>query len=132
MKVGVFELATQQIAAAQTAQALTPILDLDGMQAVTLIASLAYGAAGTSVAAVVQTSFDGGSIWVDVARFDFTLASATKVANLNGKLSKAVTAYAALSSEGVLDGVLGDRLRCVVTSVGVYTDTVLSVRASVR
>lgn len=132
MTVGVFDLAIVEIGVALTAQPQTAITDLEGMQAVTITATLAVGTAGSSVAAVIQTSLDDGNTWLDVARFDFTTASATKVANLNGLLSKAVTAYAALASEGVLDGVLGSRLRCVVTSVGTYANTLLSVRAAVR
>jgi hypothetical protein len=128
---GLKDLAAENITVARTASALTSFDDLDGMTAVTLEAAFSYGSGGTSCSAVVQTTFDGTS-WRDIARFDFTLASATKHCNLEGLLSKAVTAYAALASEGVYDGVLGASLRCVITSVGVYANTVLSVRASVR
>lgn len=129
---GVYTLAALGITTALTSSAQTAIDDLDGATAVTLEAALAWGSGGTSIAAVVQTSFDGGTTWRDIARFDFTTASAVKVANLSGLLSKVVTAYAALASEGVFDGVLGDRLRAVITSVGTYVNTTLSVRAAVR
>src|SRR3954468_18140983 len=104
----VYTLASREITGALTAEAQDAILDLDGMTAVTLEARFGYGSGGTSASVTFQTSFDG-STWGDVARFDFTTASATKVANLSGLLSKGVTAYAALGSEGVLDGILGDR-----------------------
>lgn len=129
---GVYTLGALSITTALTGQAQTAIDDLDGMQAVTLEASLSYGSGGTSVMALVQTSLDGGTIWRDVARFAFTTASATKHATLSGMLSKAVTSYAALGSEGVYDSVLGDRLRLVVTTTGTYADTTLTVRAGVR
>lgn len=129
---GTYTLGSLSITAALSAQAQTAIDDLDGMTAVTLESVLAYGSGGTSVAAVVQTSLDGGTLWRDVARFDFTTASATKHATLSGLLSKAVTSYATLSSESVYDSVLGDRLRLVVTSVGTYANTTLTVRAAVR
>jgi hypothetical protein len=128
----VYSLAALSITAALSASAQTAIDDLDGMTAVTLEASFQWGSGGTSCSAVVQTSFDGGTIWRDIARFDFTTATAVKHCNLEGLLSKAVTSYAVLASEGVYDGVLGDQLRAVVTSVGTYANTVLSVRASVR
>lgn len=130
---GVFELAVLPITVAQNAVAQSPgATDLGGMTAVTLEASFLYGSGGTSCSAVAQTTFDGGTTWRDIARFDFTTASATKHCNLEGMLSKAVTPYAALASEGVYDGVLGDQLRAVITSVGTYVNTLLSVRASVR
>lgn len=128
---GVFTLAALGITVAAVTQ-LTPIADLDGMTAVTLEFAFTYGSGGASVSAVVQTTFDGGTSWRDVARADFTTASATKHCSLEGLLSKAMTLYGALAAEGVYDGVLGDQLRCVVTSTGVYANTTLSVRASAR
>lgn len=132
MTVGTYTLAARQMATAVTAEAQTAITDLDGMTAVTLAATLAYGSGGTTITAVCQTSLDGGTTWFDVARFDFTTASATKIVNLSGLLSKAVTSYATLGSDSVFDGVLGDRLRAVITSTGTYASTTLSIRASVR
>lgn len=129
---GVYTLSSLAVSTALTSSAQTAIEDLDGATAVTLEAQFQYGSGGTTCVVVVQTSFDGGSVWRDIARFDFTTASATKHANLSGLLSKAVTAYAALGSEGVYDGVLGDRLRAVITSTGTYANTTLAVRASVR
>lgn len=128
---GVYSLAALSLTTAISASAQTAIVDLDGMTAVTLEARFSYGSGGTSCSALCQTTMDGTN-WIDIASFDFTTASATKHCNLEGLLSKAVTAYAALSANTVYDGVLGDRLRCVVTSVGVYANTTLSVRASVR
>lgn len=129
---GVYTLASLNMTTALTSSAQTAISSLDGMTAVTLEAEFAYGSGGTTCAAVVQTSFDGGTVWIDIARFDFLLSTRKAVCNLEGLLSKAVTTYTALAVEGVIDGVLGDRLRCVVTSTGVYVNTTLAVRASVR
>ena len=124
---GVYTLAATAVTTALTSQAFTAIEDLDGMTAVTLVASFLGGSGGSTCAAVVKTTLDGGTTWLDIARFDFTTSSATKVANLSGLLSKAAAAYAALGSEGVTDGVLGDQLRVDVTSTGTYTNTTLSV-----
>lgn len=128
----VYTLAALQIDVAKDA-ILTPIPSLDGMTAVSLEASFKYGSGGTTCSAIVLTSFDGGTTWRQIARFDFTTASATKVANLSGLLSKAVAAYADLASEGVNDGILGDLLAARVISTGTYAgSTTLSLRASVR
>lgn len=128
----VYTLASLGVTTALTSSAQTAIDDLDGMTAVTLEAAFGYGSAGTTCFAIVQTTFDAGSTWRDIARFDFTTASAVKVANLSGLLSKAVTSYAALASENVLDGVLGDQLRAVISSTGTYVNTTIVIRASVR
>lgn len=129
---GCYTLAALGITTALTSSAQTAIADLEGMTALSLVAALSYGSGGTTVTATIATSFDGGTVWLEIARFDFTTSSETKVANLSGLLSKAVTAYAALNANTVFDGVLGARLRCVVSSSGTYANTTLSVRASVR
>jgi hypothetical protein len=129
---GVYLLAAAPITTALAAVAQSPIAGLAGMTAVTLDFDLAYGSGGITVSALVQTSFDGGTKWRDIARRDFTTASAVWNCNLEGLLSKGMTAYAALADGAVYDGVLGDQLRCVVTSTGTYANTTLSVRASVR
>ncbi len=129
---GLYTLFAGEITTALTNEASEAIVDLDGMNAVSLVAKLGYGSGGTSIAAKVQVSLDG-TTWLDVARFDFTTASATKVANLSGLTAKSAAAYAALGSEGVNDGLLGDRLRAVITSVGTYAGgTTLDIRAAVR
>jgi len=128
---GTYTLAALGITTALTSSIQTEIEDLEGALSATLEARFAYGSGGTTCFVKVQTMIDGTN-WLDIARFDFTTASAVKVANISGLLSKAVTAYAALSAEGVLDGVLGPSLRAVVTSTGTYVDTSLSVRVNVR
>ena len=129
---GLYDLAALQIAAPRAVSLLTPITGLDGMSAVTLEANFQYGSGGTACSAIVATSFDGGTTWRHVARFDFLLATAVKVVNLSGLLSKAVTAYSDLAAEGVADGILGDQLAVYIVSTGTYVNTTLSVRASVR
>lgn len=130
---GVFDLAAIQIGAALPESLLTPIVDLDGMTAVTLDVDFSYGSGGASVSVIVATSFDQGTKWRHIARFDFTTASAVKQCNLEGLLSKGITAYQDLASESVNDGVLGDRLAAIITTTGTYAGgTTLSVRASVR
>jgi hypothetical protein len=129
---GVYTLAALQIGAAMPQSLLTPITELDGMTAVTLEADFSYGSGGTTCIAIVATTFDGGTTWRHIARFDFATASLNKQCNLEGMLSKAVTVYADLAAEGVNDGVLGDQLALILTTTGAYVNTTLSVRASVR
>lgn len=133
MTPAVYVLAAKQITTALAAEAQTAIESLAGASAVTIEAQLQYGSGGTTAIAVVQTRMGAETLWRDVARLDFATSSAIKHCNLNGHLSKAVTAYAVLGAEGVYDGVLGDQLRSVLTTTGTYAgDTVLTVRASVR
>ncbi len=91
----------------------------EGMQNLAIFANFTYGSGGTTCAVIVQTTFDDTN-WIDIARFDFLLASRSAVANLSAALSKAVATVAALGSEGVNDGVLGAKLRAKVTSTGTY------------
>lgn len=129
---GVSTLAALQISAALPQSLLTPITDLAGMSAVTLDVRFAYGAGSGTVSVIVVTSFDGGSSLRHIARFDFANADAVKTANLSGLVSKGITAYGDLVSEGVNDGLLGDMLAVLLTTTGSYTNSTLIVRASVR
>lgn len=113
-------------------QPLTLMDDLSGMTAISLEFAFQYGTGGTSGNGKVQTTFDGGTTWRDIARVDFATSAFVKHCNLEGLLSKGITAYADLASEGVYDGVLGDALRFVPTWTGNYSNTTFAVRASVR
>lgn len=128
---GVYQLAALPIAAAASQKILTPITGLEGMTSVSIEASLLYGSGGSTVTAIVATSFDGVT-WRHIARFDFATAAATKLANIQAAAAKGITVYADLNSEGVNDGMLGDQLAVLVTSTGTYSNTTLSVRASAR
>lgn len=129
---GAYTLIAMDLTTALTAQAQTSVDGLDGIAAVTIEAEFAYGSGGTTCALIVQTSHDGGTIWFDIARFDFLLASRRASCNLTGLLANAVATYAALSAEGVNNGNLGPMLRGVITSTGTYVNTTATLRASVR
>jgi hypothetical protein len=102
------------------------------MAAVTLFANFTYGSGGSTCIAVVQTTLDGVN-WIDIARFDFATSGDAKRCNLSGLTAVGVAAVAALSAEGVLDGILGDRLRAKITTTGTYAgNTAISIRASAR
>lgn len=107
--------------------------NLGGMSKLVAFASFDYGSGGTTVAAVIQTSLDQGQTWIDIIRFDFTTADRKAHAAVGLFAAGAVTTLAALGSEGKLDNVLGDRLRCKVTSTGTYAgNTSLAVRVHVQ
>jgi hypothetical protein len=129
---GVYTLAALQVSAAMTLKLLTPQTGLAGMESVGLEANFQYGSGGTTCSLIAATSFDGGTTWRQIARFDFTTATAVKYANLQTVTSKAVTAYADLAAEGVNDQLLGDQLAAYIISTGTYAGTVASLRASVR
>lgn len=128
---GVFVLAALPISAAAAQKILTPTTGLEGMSSVSIEASLLYGSGGSTVIAIVATSFDGTN-WRHIARFDFATAAAVKLANIQANAAKGITAYLDLAAEGVNDGMLGNQLAVLVTSTGTYVNTTLSVRASVR
>lgn len=129
---GIYTLAALQIAAARSLSLLTPVVNFDGMSSVSLEANFQYGSGGATCSAIAATSFDAGTTWRHIARFDFTTASAVKVANIQAAAAKAIGAYADLASEGVNDGVLGNMLAVYIVSTGTYVNTTASVRASVR
>lgn len=144
MTPGVYNLGTRVVTAALTDQVITEgssaggvaqsfVDRLDGMSSVTLFVEFDVGSGGTSCSVIVETSLNGGDDWIEIAQFDFTTADARKTANIAATAAAAVAAVTALGTEGKRDGVLGDRLRARVTSVGTYAGgTTVSVRAAVR
>lgn len=129
---GVYTLCALQLGNGMVQSLLTPTTGLDGMTAVTLDADFKYGSGDGTVIAIVATSLDGGITWRHMARFEFADASAVKGANLEGLLSRGITSYADLASEGVNDGLLGNQLALFLTTTGAYVNTTLAIRASVR
>lgn len=86
--------------------------NLDGMLAATIQANFNYGSGGDTLKVLVETTFDQGTTYVEVARFAFATASAEKLANLSA-LTPVTTVYAptTLSDDTVKDGILGPRWR---------------------
>lgn len=140
---GLFDLGTVAITTALTDDVITSgshngslveyIGNLGGMVSASFWADFDYGSGGTTVVATVQTSLDQGDTWIDICRFDFTTSDRKAHATVGVFAAGAVTTLAALSVEGALANVLGDRLRVKVTSTGTYAgNTSLTVRAAVR
>lgn len=110
---------------ALTNAAQTAILGLVGMNSVSMQSIFTYGSGGTSADVYVQTSLDKGVTWFDIANFHFLLVTASKMSVVNMYPSTAFTAgtvpgSAALAANTVLNGIIGDRLRALVTTVGTY------------
>ena len=128
---GFYTLGDFTIAAAATVIGL-PVVDLDGMTSVTAQLRFQWGSGGTSIITRLATSLDQGTTWTELARVDFATASR----NVNLGLaagSKSIYVPIALSAEGLVDGILGDRLRLTVESTGTYAaSTLLSGRIAVR
>lgn len=132
---GDYSLADQAITTALASVALTPVQDLEGILAATILARFAYGSGGTSAKAYVQVTLDDGQTWIDVACFAFTTTSATKVINLSGltpKTTPITPSDGAISDDTFVDGVLGSAMRVKLATTGTYSNTVLSVKMSAR
>lgn len=110
---------------------LTPIVNLDGMAGVTLTANFKYGSGGTTCTAIVATTLDGGTVWYQVARWDFALTSLNKYCTLTAAPA-GITSYADLASEGVNNNLLGNQLAVLLSSTGTYANTTLDIRAMPR
>lgn len=89
-----------------------------------------YGSGGTTADAWVQTSFDGGATWTDVANFHFTTSSARFIFNLSA-LTPVTTQYAptdgTLAANTAKDGIIGSMWRVKYTTVGTYAGTTMEV-----
>lgn len=78
---------------------------------------------GTTAKAWVQTSFDGGTTWMDIANFAFTTTTATRLYHLT---NAAVTSIATpvdgtLADNTAVDGFHGPLYRVKLTTTGTYT-----------
>ncbi len=87
-------------------------------------ATFVDGTGGTSVDAYVQTSFDGGGTWADIAEFSFANTAVKKMVNLSR--STAVTSIAtptdgSLSANTCVDGFLGSQYRVKYVTLGTYS-----------
>lgn len=87
-------------------------------------ANFVGGTGGSSLDAYVQTSFDGGTTWCDIAEFSFVNTAARKVYNLSRLTpitSIATPTDGSLSANTVNSGLLGSHYRAKWTSTGTYS-----------
>lgn len=112
------------LAGAVAADVSAGVFALGGrVESVALLAKFVRAGGGTTAQAWVQTSFDGGTTWMDIATFAFTTTTATRLFNLT---AAAVTSIATptdgtLADNTCVNGFLGDLFRVKLTTVGTYT-----------
>jgi hypothetical protein len=129
-------LMNETITTAQTASTKTAALTLARAKSVSLQCNFTYGSSGTSAKAYVQTSFDDGATWVDIACFALTTSSLRTCANVSAA-TPVTTIYTAtdgtLADNTVKDGLIGSQLRVKFTSVGTYAgSTTMTIYAVVK
>ena len=129
-------LCSVAVTTAVTGSIQTAQTNFGKVTALTIQAAFTYVAsAATSCDAYIQTSADGGTTWADIANFHFTTASATQIVNVSG-LTAVTTPVAitdgTIANNTVQQGILGDRYRVKITSVGTYgagTTLIVNVQA---
>lgn len=112
------------------------VSSLEGLLALAAQLRLAYGSGGSSIRAYLQTSLDQGTTWIDIACVVFATQSEVAVLNfsaLTPKTTAVVPSDGGLADDTAIDGVLGDRFRLKIVSLGTYGgSTVLSGRLNAR
>ena len=141
MSLGLFSLTTNGSASDLTVApagtvVCTAITGLSAVVAMTAHIRLAYGSGGTTVRAYLQTSFDSGTTWVDIACVLFGVVAKSVVLNfsaLTPKLTQVVPTDGTMADDTAIDGIIGDKVRLKVVSTGVYAgSTVLAARLVAR
>lgn len=128
MALGQFGLTTNGSASDLTITAAattncTALTGLTGMQSLGVFLKFSWGSGGTNAKAYVQTSFDGGNTWVDIACVVFGILSETALLNfsaLTPKTTQVVPTDGTMADDTAVDGILGDRVRLKVISTGTY------------
>lgn len=116
-------LMSATLAAAVTGDVTAGVIPLARTESLTLHAIITVAGGGTTAKAWVQTSFDGGTTWMDIANFAFTTSTATRLFHLTpaAVTSIATPGDAALADNTAVNGFIGDRLRVKLTTTGTYT-----------
>src|SRR6266540_3896020 len=132
---GDYSLCDLSLTTALSAQAQTPIQNLEGILAVTIDFKFSYGSGGTNCKVWVQVSSDDGQTWKDIACRAFTTSSSIKTINVSG-LTPVTTAITptdgAMADDTTQDGILGSAMRVKITTTGTYANTLLSVKINAR
>lgn len=115
--------------------------NLAGIAGATVQLNFRYGSGGTSGKVFLQTSIDQadegsapGGTWTDIACFAFTTASESWTFNLSSAAKAVFTPTdGALADDTIIDGVLGDRFRLKIVTIGTYAgQTIVSGRIAAR
>lgn len=116
-------LASTTLTTAVTAAVTEPIgLDPQAVKSVGIQSTFDYGSGGTNLKVWLQTSFDAGVTWTDIACQAFTTADARKLSSVYRYAAgaEAVATDGALADDTELSGRIGDRIRLKYTSTGTY------------
>ncbi len=131
---GDYSLCDHSLTTALASVAQTPIQNLEGMIAATILLKFSYGSGGTTARAYVQITLDDGVTWIDVACRSWTNVSETKVINLSGLTPVAAftPSDGAMADNTLQDGVLGSAMRVKLLTTGTYANTIISVKLSAK
>ena len=106
---------------ATTTSTAVQLKDYGSPENATVLCNFVYGSGGGTADAWVQTSFDGGATWIDVAQCHFAVASLKQIYNLSS-LTAVTTVYTptdgTLSNSTAKDGILGSKWRVKYSSTG--------------
>lgn len=120
------QLMNETITTAQTASTKTSVRGLARAKSLAIHCIFDYGSGGTTAKVWVQTSFDGGTTWVDIANFAHTTSDLSRAYNLTSNTA-VTTVYTVtdgtLADDTCKDGLIGDQLRVKFTSTGTYGGT---------
>jgi hypothetical protein len=118
-------LLNASLAAAVAADVTAGVFAAPGgrVESLVLQAIITVAGGGTTAKAWVQTSFDGGATWMDIANFAFTTSTAKRAYHLT---NAAVTSIATpvdgtLADNTAVDGFHGPIYRVKLTTTGTYT-----------
>ncbi len=116
----------QTLAQIAIAAAGTNVVDIglmpDGTRHVSMSCKFTYGSGGTTAKFFLQTSFDGGTTWMDVVNFAHTTASLNRSVSLNIGTGTAISTLSdgTLADNTKVEGIMGDRLRLKYIVAGTY------------
>jgi hypothetical protein len=107
---------------AVTNLASTPVTGIGKVLGLSLLCAFTATSGGTTCKVYVQTSLDGGITWYDLKQFAFTTSSAVRNANADGlaQVASATPTTGTMADDAIAHGLVGDRLRFVVTTTGTY------------
>jgi hypothetical protein len=117
-------LLSTTITTAVTAAVTAPVSFRRGpLRNATIQGVFTYGSGGTTAKVWVQTSFDGGTTWCDIALLSVTTASATSIWNVSSltvKTTAVTPTDGTLASATANDGMVGSLWRTKMTTTGTY------------
>lgn len=105
----------------------TPPLKFIGYQStknLTVQVNFAVGTGGITVDAYVQTTFDGGATWTDIANFHFANTPARKIINLSSMTpvtTQVAPSDGSMTANTAQDGLIGSMIRLKWVTTGTYS-----------